>query len=569
MINTRINLLTRAVSIALLAPAAAFATNGMNMAGYGPISTAMGGTSMAYDHGTAAVMTNPATLGLMDRGHRFDVGLSNLRPSVETKMAGAGSWDSASDSFFMPGIGWVKRDRDLAYGFGMMAQGGMGTEFSSATGAPGGAGSADWITNQSGKYSQAMYPGAVSGMLGATPPNGFGMTDMTADPASGMNSAMTAAVGLTERSEVSMGRIVFPIAASITRELTVGASLDFVWAGMDLQMAMPGNQMGAMMESGAITGSLVNGMNGLMYFDPADTDPTNGMDKNLQNPFYDMGGQGSTMSSGIVGLNYGYFDFTNDSDYTGEATATGFAGKLGMTYKVSPKLTVGATYNSKTSMADMEATGAKVTMNVLWASDYGLDTDRDGNPDTAAAFTNMGMELTGTIKVIDFQWPDSFGIGLSYEVSDQLMIAADVKQIGWASVMKDFKMEFTASDAASNNFGTNMDMRGASMTAVMAQNWDDQTVIALGAAYKSSDELTLRGGLNYAKTPTQDDTLHYLFPAIVETHLTGGVGYQIDKQSSVDFSLSYVPEVEQTNSQSNLTSTMSQANWQVMYSRYY
>jgi long-chain fatty acid transport protein len=51
----------------------AFATNGMNVEGYGPIATGMGGASMAYDNGTAAMMNNPATLGLDADGSRLDV----------------------------------------------------------------------------------------------------------------------------------------------------------------------------------------------------------------------------------------------------------------------------------------------------------------------------------------------------------------------------------------------------------------------------------------------------------------------------------------------------------------
>ena len=39
----------------------ALATNGMNMEGYGPISTGLGGASQAIDHGTAAMAQNPAT----------------------------------------------------------------------------------------------------------------------------------------------------------------------------------------------------------------------------------------------------------------------------------------------------------------------------------------------------------------------------------------------------------------------------------------------------------------------------------------------------------------------------
>ena len=54
-----------AAILTLLTPTA-HATNGMNMEGYGPIAAAMGGASMAYDNGTAAMMNNPATIGLMD-----------------------------------------------------------------------------------------------------------------------------------------------------------------------------------------------------------------------------------------------------------------------------------------------------------------------------------------------------------------------------------------------------------------------------------------------------------------------------------------------------------------------
>ena len=60
------------IAAACAAPLAALATNGMNMEGYGPISTGLGGASQAIDHGTAAMAQNPATLSLMGPGARFD-----------------------------------------------------------------------------------------------------------------------------------------------------------------------------------------------------------------------------------------------------------------------------------------------------------------------------------------------------------------------------------------------------------------------------------------------------------------------------------------------------------------
>src|SRR5450759_4773057 len=95
-----------------------FATNGMNMEGYGPIATGMGGASMAYDNGTAAVMNNPATLGLMPDGNRLDVALGYLGPNVTASAPGASDAKSSANAFFMPAIGWVAKSGPYAYGVG-------------------------------------------------------------------------------------------------------------------------------------------------------------------------------------------------------------------------------------------------------------------------------------------------------------------------------------------------------------------------------------------------------------------------------------------------------------------
>ncbi len=60
----------------------------MNMEGYGPIATGMGGASMTYDNGNAAMMNNPATLDLMAEGDRAEVFFGVLGPDVEAKTMG-------------------------------------------------------------------------------------------------------------------------------------------------------------------------------------------------------------------------------------------------------------------------------------------------------------------------------------------------------------------------------------------------------------------------------------------------------------------------------------------------
>lgn len=536
-------LLALAVSAALAAPMAAYATNGMNLESYGPIAGGMGGASMAYDNGTAAVMNNPATLGLMDDGNRVDVALGNLRPDVTTEM-GTQSWDSSSDSFFMPAVGWVQKNGDMSYGVGIFSQGGMGTEYS-GTSSPGGAMSAPQAASNIAYLDSFVGAPGINGHISMDQAMGGSTTNT--DYA---NTIAANALGLDERSEVGVGRVIFPFTKDINEKVTLGASVDYVWAGMDLQMAMNGAMMQDMMPGGSqtpgtITGGLINAM-GMMFFDAT----VNNFDSSVGAP---------TMADfGLSGLNYGYFDFTDGTPYKGEAKGSGFAGKIGATFKVSPKLTIGATYHSQTSMSDLEAKGANVSMSTFMTT-YDTNT---GNLITMPA----DVVMKGTIKVKDFQWPATMALGMAFQANDKLMLAADVKRINWSDVMKDFTMEFSADSITMAGTDVTGMFPQKDMTATLYQNWDDQTVIQLGLSYMVTNATTVRAGYNYASNPIPDDTMNYLFPAITERHYTLGVGHMFNDAQSMDFALSYVPETT-GGGPNGYETKMKQMNWQVMYSQ--
>jgi len=52
----------------------ASATDVLRLEGFGPISRAMGGTSMSYDVGNAGMMSNPAVLSLAKPGSHLSIG---------------------------------------------------------------------------------------------------------------------------------------------------------------------------------------------------------------------------------------------------------------------------------------------------------------------------------------------------------------------------------------------------------------------------------------------------------------------------------------------------------------
>ncbi len=474
-------IVSMAVVTALSAPFAVWATNGMNLEAYGPIAGGMGGAAFAYDNGTAAIMNNPATLDMMEEGSRLDVAVGSLGPDVSSAMDGRPGANSSATAFYMPAVGWVTKRGALAYGVGVFAQGGMGTAYEA-------------------------------------------------------DSFLTAGSNETVRSEVGLGRFLIPLSYRVNDDFTMAGSLDYVWASMDLKMALSGAQFGDMLapvyggtqEYGKASGSMVGSMMGMV----------------------------GTVLDPSAPVNWARFDFSNNSAFLGEAYGNGFAGKLGFTYRVGSRWTVGATYHAKTRLGDMTTANAKVSMNVNM--DLGL-----AGGGASTGYTAVAIPVSGRISVKNFQWPETYGIGAAFQATDRIMIAADVKRIGWASVMKNFEMSFVADANQANPLAAGF--AGQTLDAVMFQEWEDQTVIALGASFQTTRELVLRVGYNGSTNPVPDEYLNPLFPATIENNYTFGGGYEINGASSVNASFTYAPKVSATNGQ-GVSVSHSQINWQMMYS---
>jgi len=291
----------------------------------------------------------------------------------------------------------------------------------------------------------------------------------------------------------------------------VGGTLDYVWAGMDLKMALTGAQFGDMVAGmggsqtyGSVSGSMANTLVGAFTVPQA------------------MCGGVPCLSA----MNWARVDFSNSSAFTGQAQGGGFAFKLGATFKASSDLTFGATFHSKTSMGDMTTTSASMSMNVVGPAVGGVATT---------------IPVSGSVSVHNFQWPQTIGLGAAYQATDNLMLVADYKLIGWKDVMKDFKVTFTADATQADPVATGFGLGGQVVDMGMIQNWDDQNVFQVGAAYKIGSALTVRGGVNVANNPVPDKYMNPLFPAVAKTNLSAGFGYAFSKQSSIDASYAYVP----------------------------
>ena len=117
----------------------AWATNGMNMIGYGAVSSGMGGADLAVVDNASAMNINPSGICSCE-GPQFSLGVSALMPKIHHQDM-ANDLDAKDQIFPLPLITYATPidGTPLTFGLGIFAQGGMGVDYENRFLGPGGA----------------------------------------------------------------------------------------------------------------------------------------------------------------------------------------------------------------------------------------------------------------------------------------------------------------------------------------------------------------------------------------------------------------------------------------------
>ena len=169
-----------------------------------------------------------------------------------------------------------------------------------------------------------------------------------------------------------------------------------------------------------------------------------------------------------------------------------------------------------------------------------------GNPDPTAPYQDLKLEAPWRLQG-----------GISFEPNSQWLIEGYVRYLAWGSAegFQDF-------------------------------DWDDQWVFGIGAQWKPAEKWALRLGYNYGKSPvnvhngwnpfgtenvqgtpvnqTQYETLRIIgFPAIVEHHFTGGVGYKLTDALALNLAFMYAPQetIQETSAFNAITLESKLSEW--------
>ena len=208
------------------------------------------------------------------------------------------------------------------------------------------------------------------------------------------------------------------------------------------------------------------------------------------------------------GRGFGAFaQFSSDPQHTSNTNrdfSYGAGVRIGGLVKILPQLRLGASYKSRVFMSPF--------------SDY------------AGLFAEQG----------DFDIPESYNLGLSWDINDSLTTAFEVEQINYSAI-----------NSVGNSLLPNL------MTAQLGNNqgagfgWRDMTVYKFGVQWRQNAQWTWRGGVSYGEQPIPSSELLFNIaaPGVQEWHLTTGFSHALSDKNELSFSLLYSPanKVKGTN----------------------
>ncbi|MGA7749595.1 MAG: outer membrane protein transport protein, partial [Gallionella sp.] len=169
--------------------------------------------------------------------------------------------------------------------------------------------------------------------------------------------------------------------------------------------------------------------------------------------------------------------------------STGYGIKLGWTGEVTPTVTLGATYQSKTKMGKF--------------SNY------------SGLFADQGS----------FDIPSNYGLGIAFKAMPETTIAFDVVRTNYSDV-----------SAVGNPFqGLPPAYPQLGATGGPGFGWQNINTYKLGISHAYSSAFTVRAGLNHCDQPIPDSQtlLNIVAPAVVQNHLSLGGTWTLADKSEI------------------------------------
>lgn len=196
----------------------------------------------------------------------------------------------------------------------------------------------------------------------------------------------------------------------------------------------------------------------------------------------------------------GFSSSPADVSNRGYDNSTGWGVRVGYYGRLSPQWAVGAAYASKMSMSEFD--------------------------EYKGLFAGQGT----------FDIPSHYSLGVTFEPTPGTLFTAEYQRIN-----------YTDADSVGNASGLLLQCAGGNFANCLGGSagagfgWRDINVLKVGAQWQHSPALTLRVGYNYSQNPirSEDVTMNFLAPGVVQHHVTGGATWRLDSASAVTVAAMY------------------------------
>lgn len=200
-----------------------------------------------------------------------------------------------------------------------------------------------------------------------------------------------------------------------------------------------------------------------------------------------------------------------------EGTGTGFGLNFGVMYEASEKLSIGVDvqyFGDIDIEGDVTATTYFPRSQNQFDFISGLLDDPTLDAATIALFTaargvysGATLENTSDVATATVPLPREIGFGIGYQVSEKLLISADLMITNW-SVWDEIPI----------NINKDFDGDGVNDVTTLVEHWDDVNKYLVGLEYMIIDDYDrqafLRLGFASDGSPVPDETLGHLIPDI-------------------------------------------------------
>ena len=180
-----------------------------------------------------------------------------------------------------------------------------------------------------------------------------------------------------------------------------------------------------------------------------------------------------------------------------DLSGTGAGWNVGVLYKMTPDISIGASYRSSVAI--------------------------DANGTSAFDPNYAPLHLPQGGVSVSLKLPATGYLGVAYKVNDDIEVEADYQYIGWSSYNQ-LVFKFQADGS----------------TVTQPKNYNNTYILRLGGEYKYNDDLRLRAGYYYDHSPVDAAYVDPLLPDANRSGLNIGFGYNITKQFNVDVAYLFI-----------------------------